>query len=728
MLARARLRWTACALLVACNSPSGPAPGERLEVWVQMDLEPELEVNHLLVQAVNGAGETQPEALVGRPLFADEDWFEVPQLLADIDRGALGPDVGFLEVSAVGRDGRVIVRKRPPIGRLTQRVDVRFWRGCIGARCDFGGHCLGGRCVHDECQRGDEPECLDPQCASDIDCVLPDAPCAGPARCDRGVCFRRLDLSACGPDRRCADDGQCVGRGQSVRDAVLGEACTSRFQCASRACVAGVCCERLCSPCQTCDSTGRCVPLRATTGNPPSDELCNDLDDDCDGFIDEEGNAGTDASCGACNVRCATDERCDGQRCVVDDACERYFGRGCEEVLVATLRPPGLQPVRFGEHVALDDDVLVVAAPDGFGAPGVDPSPAEWVLSSRETGLGVVYVYGRTDAGWELEASLRPEGDALLIGGAGLGAGGAHSDAAFGTHLDLRDGTLVVADLFNRTSRVHVFRRSAEGSWSVGPTLSYDEEVVGLALVDAETVAMVLATVTPLEQRLQVQRLDGEVLIEGASRRRSQTVLTSDGGRVVYAAGGDLMAGRPEGLLTPLPIDIPLVTSLHVVDEGRIFAAGAPFPSGLLVFDEGDAGWTQRRLDTPESAGPLASVVALPGWVAVGAPFDQLADASGIGPDLRLRPGRRELRGSVFLYPRSADGLPFDAPIYLRPFDTRGVAEHGAALATDGRFLVVGAPGTETQRSPVSGGPAGWSPPDTSPVATGAVTIWQLGP
>ncbi len=131
--------------------------------------------------------------------------------------------------------------------------------------------------------------------------------CAGDSECGAGyvcvtqvagggVCFK---AGTCTAETCDGADNDCNG---AVDDAVpdQGAACESGLM--------GVCAGGT----QRCDSGAlRCVPNQTASA-----ELCDGLDNDCDGLTDEDFNLVTDDThCGACTVSCDAGTRCAASRC-----------------------------------------------------------------------------------------------------------------------------------------------------------------------------------------------------------------------------------------------------------------------------------------------------------------------------------------------------------------------------------------------------------------------------
>jgi hypothetical protein len=155
----------------------------------------------------------------------------------------------------------------------------------------------------------------------------------------------------------CADDGSCPGAAPCVRGWCMPE-CTADADCPAGICVSGVCefepepwacaADTDC-PAGTSCAAGFCVADPATC--TPAAEVCNGIDDDCDGAIDEGvctcdpgwvmcGGVCVDVlfdalNCGACDLACAAGQTCERGICIAGVPCTT--DRDCDDGDPATV-------------------------------------------------------------------------------------------------------------------------------------------------------------------------------------------------------------------------------------------------------------------------------------------------------------------------------------------------------------------------------------------------------
>lgn len=137
---------------------------------------------------------------------------------------------------------------------------TRITRDCRGVMCPAASGspsdsaCLAGECVSPRCTVETPEECGSPQCAEDIECG--EAEC-GLFSCIDGYCYAESETSDCAETEYCDAEIGCsvVPNGSDVdRD---------RW-----------------TDFEDCDDTDPSV-------HPGASELCNDVDEDCDGIVDE---------------------------------------------------------------------------------------------------------------------------------------------------------------------------------------------------------------------------------------------------------------------------------------------------------------------------------------------------------------------------------------------------------------------------------------------------------
>jgi alpha-tubulin suppressor-like RCC1 family protein len=224
----------------------------------------------------------------------------------------------------------------------------------VGCECEADDECESGICISPEfngycsdiCTLGLDECGSDLECVSVVDsdgvaspiCIRPPVPscqsCAdSPCAVSGLVCVALVDGDAC--LEPCLLDDLCVeGFRCNVRD---GEAVCLPLEQACDACFDqdedGFGLGASCDGGADCDNTESGV-------YPGADEICDGVDNDCDGEIDEGFDLLTDAqNCGGCNAICAADEAtslCDDGVCVVSACsdgfadCDRAHANGCE--------------------------------------------------------------------------------------------------------------------------------------------------------------------------------------------------------------------------------------------------------------------------------------------------------------------------------------------------------------------------------------------------------------
>ncbi len=173
------------------------------------------------------------------------------------------------------RDGRRLGTTslpRPPIGRLLAAALLALTAGCVNPSLDA---------------------------VAGVDCLTA-ADCPAERACVDGRC------GACGPEACDGFDNDCDGRVDEDFDLQ-----SSAEHCgACGAACAGECLDGVCAVRDAEVDAAPCVP--------DGDERCNDVDDDCDGRIDEQVRN----VCGACGP--VPDEACNGE----DDDCDGQTDEG----------------------------------------------------------------------------------------------------------------------------------------------------------------------------------------------------------------------------------------------------------------------------------------------------------------------------------------------------------------------------------------------------------------
>ena len=144
-----------------------------------------------------------------------------------------------------------------------------LYQPTTGLTCSKGTDCYGGYCVDGICC---ESSCLK-TCNHCVAAVTPKT------NSMQGKCvhlpYGKPDLSATSP---CALPSFCDGKGFCFQ--VNGTACTKDSQCVSKFCVAGYCCDTLCSgacvSCKVKGTEGKCSPLPLNLAcDPGKHKACN---------------------------------------------------------------------------------------------------------------------------------------------------------------------------------------------------------------------------------------------------------------------------------------------------------------------------------------------------------------------------------------------------------------------------------------------------------------------
>ena len=216
-------------------------------------------------------------------------------------------------------------------------------------------------CVRGACQgTAPTPACTDGiknGSETDIDCGGTCPPCAtgktcvANTDCASGVCCGGV---CCAGGQGC-DAGQCADQASCQNDPRVGQSCTTGQL--------GVCAA----------GTLRCTDGRLTCERnvAPSPEICNGLDDDCDGQTDEGFNLQTDVNnCGFCGRVCQIPNAtaaCANGACVMASChegfadCDGQAANGCETRLDGSFLTDPNNCGRCGNNCAAPNTTMACA-------------------------------------------------------------------------------------------------------------------------------------------------------------------------------------------------------------------------------------------------------------------------------------------------------------------------------------------------------------------------------
>ncbi len=301
---------------------------------------------------------------------------------------------------------------------------------------------------------------------------------------------------------------------------------------------------------------------------------------------------------------------------------------------------------RFGAAVAVTESGEVLAVKPAFAH-----------------GPAALFAFARSaDGTWSKIAELRSEGTALR----GEEMGASLSAPPWGALVASGDPGLRVA--------AYGFERTGDG-WAEGPALPLGGSGAAPGAVSLETV---MAILQPSPRVVAASEADALVAVLGGAEAGVRAYRRGPGG-----------AWREIGRLEAEGVRGADRFGAALAVRGDRAAVGAPRHEGagaVFLFDRSEDGWRWRSTLRPPEGVPGDGFGAALAWVGE----DELVVGSpaAAGSEGRIHAFVREAEGSwhpsTLAPPVRADGQAF-----------------GAALASDGRWLLVGAPGVEEGRGRV---------------------------
>lgn len=428
-------------------------------------------------------------------------------------------------------------------------------------------------------------------------------------------------------------------------------------------------------------------------GNP---EVCNTIDDDCDGLVDaadaDESECGENATCGAGTCSCDEDYIGDGITCL-----PLIFPR-----VDASIKAPNAGPNDyFGWSASMSEDgttLAVGASGEDSGTTGVDS-----VANTAANQAGAVYIYVRTGDDWTLQSYLKPHQTTV--------------DDSFGGYVDLSaDGnTLAVSairedsstpgingapnEALNASGAAYIFTRTGTtwtqeafikasnpgaGDWFSFPLALSDDGNTLAAGARYEDSAGTGVGATPDELSadsgaVYVFTRNSATWTEQAFIKASNTGagdgfsagigLSGDGSTLVIGASGEDSSGTG---INPIPNEAAL-------DSGAAY-----------VYTRSGSTWTFETFLKPSNTGAgdgfSAGRISADGTFIVGAAG--LEDGSGTG----VNPPSDELAtdsGATYLFRRGAEGWEQEA--YIKASNTGAGDQFGffAVMSSSGDTLAI---------------------------------------
>lgn len=329
--------------------------------------------------------------------------------------------------------------------------------------------------------------------------------------------------------------------------------------------------------------------------------------------------------------------------------------------------------ILFGESVSLHGDLLAVGAigEDSNQTTITNGNTASADESTFST--GAVYVYKKTGTTWEQEAYIK--------------AANADNFDNFGSQVSLHGNLLAVSALgesSNQTTITNGTSASPNNTLSNSGAVYLYERTTGWNMT-AYIKASNAGASDKFGERLSIH---GNTLAVGTPNEDSnETTITNGPGSSLNNSNG--------------------------------------YSGAVYIYRNSGSGWEQEayiKASNSDAGDGFGSAVSLEGdYLAVGAPWEASSDTSITNGPTSSLDNSNEDAGAVYVFKRT--GTTWAQEAYIKPVNSLASQSFGSAIALNGRFLAVGAPGEDSNLRAIINGSSASN--DTSFTNSGAVYVYE---